>query len=104
MILLVFFLSLMILLFSVQRMIVDDTHKVLFCLHAKVGCSTWKTIIANNTSYYPFPADADMIGIHSNLPQYNVSFLHDNKFSAKDIYHRLHNYYKVMVVRHPYDR
>ena len=86
-----------------QRILVDDIHKVLLCLHAKVGCSTWKMIMANNTSFYPIPSNAK-IGIHAALLNYNISFLHDEKYSEEDIHYRLKHYFKAMIVRHPYDR
>ena len=31
----------------------DPENKVIVCMHAKAGCSTWKAILANNTGQKP---------------------------------------------------
>ena len=85
-------------------MIVDDVNKVMFCLHAKVGCSTWKWLLVNNTLPHGLTSKHKIRDIHTELWHYNLSRVGNKKYSDADIQYRLDNYYKVMVVRHPYDR
>ena len=82
-------------------MLVDDANKVMVCLHAKVGCTTWKTILANNTGDVHMNIE---LNIHPLLSKYSLYRLNDERYSDDDINYRLANYYKFMVVRHPYDR
>ena len=86
-----------------QALLVDDDNKILMCLHAKVGCSSWKWILVNNTA-----SDPDKIPwnreVHNLIWKYNISRVTDRKYSDDEIRYRLDNYYKVLVVRHPYDR
>ena len=90
--------------FFLQAMVVDDVNKVLICLHAKVGCSTWKWIMVNNTAKRPVKPTKDLGVIHSLMWNYDLSRINNKKYSDEDIKHKLENYYKIMVVRHPYDR
>ena len=83
-------------------LLVDDVHKVLMCLHDKVGSTTWRYILADNIK--PLTKDNWKPGIHRTLYKFNISRLNATKYSDADIRHRLDHYYKVMVVRHPYDR
>ena len=78
--------------------IVDDRHRVLYCFIPKVGCTSFKSMFVKN------------FGIETNRAWYNVKYLHSIgikqllKYSEKDISKRLQNYFKFMVVRHPFDR
>ena len=85
-----------------QGLYVDDTNKVLMCSHGKVGATTWKTILANNTVKNPI-MKAD-IKIHATLGRYGIKKLSSGRYSEQDINDRLENYFKFMVVRHPFDR
>ena len=90
----------------VQGLFVDDRHKVLICTHAKAGSTTWKTILATNViplsqGYLKYATGV----IQHSLHNFNIYKLNDrSKFSDDDIRLRLQTYYKVMIVRHPYDR
>ena len=71
----------------------------MFCIHAKVGTCTWKTILANNSAKAPIK--------QTPIRQFHyvdVKSLNSKKYSIDDIKYRLKHYYKVMVVRHPFDR
>ena len=81
---------------------VDDVHKVVMCIHEKVGSTTWRFILADNIK--PLDEDNWKPDIHLTLHKFNISRLDDMKYSDEDIRQRLDHYYKVMIVRHPYDR
>ena len=83
----------------------DDKHKVLMCVHAKAGSSSWKMIMANNTSKKPVnEAETGHIMIHNNMKRFGLHTLGHRSYSEEDIKMRLVKYYKFLVVRHPYDR
>ena len=46
-------------------MLVDDKHKLVVCVPPKSGCSTWKTILANNSAKGPLPHDFDIQSLHN---------------------------------------
>ena len=72
------------------------------CTHAKAGSTTWKIILANNTSDKIPNVDPETIMIHTDIKSYELKTL--TEFSIEGIKERLQNYYKFMVVRHPFDR
>jgi carbohydrate 4-sulfotransferase 8 len=80
-----------------------DKFRVIFCIHAKVGSSTWFNILANNSApeKYAHKGNSDL---HLVFRRYNITSLADNIYTREDILYRLKNYYKVMPVRHPFDR
>ena len=81
----------------VKHLVVDETNKVIACLHAKVASSTWKRILAYNSDpdLKKSSESKGLIGIHS---------LNHEAYTYKDIVHRLKTFFKFMVVRHPFDR
>ena len=70
-------------------------------MHAKAACSTWKTILANNTSKTPMRRDKGT-AIHNYVKRY-VKCADDGQ-NVTEIRHRLKTWYKFMIVRHPFDR
>ena len=78
--------------------LVDDRHQVLYCFMQKVGCTSFKSMLVKN------------FGIETIRPWYNVKYLHSIgikqllNYSDEDIAKRVQNYFKFMVVRHPFDR
>ena len=86
-----------------QNIFVDDRHKVLACFVAKVACSTWKYILINATGKVNNVPPAK-IPVHSR-PYMRTLWLHVlGDYTSDEIAFRLKNYYKFMVVRHPFDR
>ena len=80
----------------------DPVNQVIICMHAKAGCSTWKTILANNVG-------------NTTLSKYFIPYIHSEVFkrgmkcadegnNATEIRHRLRTWYKFAIVRHPFDR
>ena len=82
-----------------QRLLVDDVNKVLLCVDPKVGTTTWRTLLINNTLPQP---QQNIDAVYGDIAQHGLPYL--NTFSNEEILKRLDQYFKVMVVRHPYDR
>ena len=83
----------------------DDTHKLMVCVPPKAGCTTWKTILANNSAKGPLPNDYKAMSLHFNQElALNYGILKLGDLSVEKIRHILENYYKVLVVRHPLER
>ena len=84
-------------------MYVNDRFKYVVCLPLKAGCTTWKTILVNNTLEEPLPSSFDSEKLHINgLIPYKINRL--NSYSKKDQEKILESYFKFLVVRHPLDR
>lgn len=86
-----------------NNIFVDDKHKVMCCFVAKVACSTWKYIIINATGKVN-NIPRGRIGIHSRPYMRTVGLHVLDDFTPDEIEYRLRNYYKFMLVRHPFDR
>ena len=82
---------------------VDESHKVLGCLHSKVGSTTWAAILCNNSMENPLPKYTRFF--RQCMDKNRIYHLGDHKeYTKEDIVHRIKTYYKFMVVRHPLDR
>ena len=81
----------------------DPEHRIIVCMHAKAGCSTWKTIFANNTGPKPLDGDEDLEMIHALIRDRGMVCADDDA-DADKIRRRLKNGYKIAIVRHPFDR
>ena len=91
--------------FKHQYVFVNHKNKYIVCLPQKAGCTTWKIILANNSSPDPLPADFSGGQLHGvGLEKYGIYSL--NKYSQLQQQKILEDpqYYKFMVVRHPLDR
>ena len=81
-----------------DNIITDDIHQVLYCFIRKVGCTSFQAMMVKN------------VGIETNKTWYPESYMNKvglkqlSQYSRKDISVRLKNYFKFMVVRHPFDR
>ena len=87
-------------------MLVDEKHKVLACLHFKVGSSTWRLIFANNSAKVPIPSNK-LATIFKKLwffNDYDIHLLYESRYDAKAVRDIFKTYYKFMVVRHPLTR
>ena len=85
----------------------DPVNEVIVCMHAKAGCSTWKTILGNNTRSSPLPPDYGRRnhgqGIHNEVFRMGMKCA-DEGGNPQIIRQRLKNWYKFAIVRHPFDR
>ena len=85
---------------------VDEKHKIFACLPPKSGCTTWKTILANNSFDEPFQLK-DVMQIHilaitGQIP----GAVHFQQLSPekKDEVLNSKEYFRFMVARHPLER
>ena len=86
-----------------NNIFVDDKHGVMCCFVAKVACSTWKYIMINATGRVN-DVPRGRIAIHSRPYMRTVGLHVLSDYTPEEIEHRLKNYYKFMLVRHPFDR
>ena len=86
-------------------MFVDERHEMMLCVPPKSGCTTWKSILANNSANGPLPKNFNMRSLHFNntlRKKYGIKMLED--YSTVQIRFFLKNFYKFIVVRHPLER
>ncbi|KAK2150280.1 hypothetical protein LSH36_414g03007 [Paralvinella palmiformis] len=81
-------------------MIVDDRHKVIYCMIPKVACTTFQKLMARSLTNDTINLTRiHFVGFINSL---GMRFL--DKYSKKDRELRLQTYFKFTVVRHPFDR
>ena len=89
---------------------VDEKHKILACLPPKAGCTTWKAILANNSSENPLPAKFSqfrhVMGLHQPnvLHRFGVLNLATLNVSQQTEILQSDEYFKFMVTRNPFER
>lgn len=83
-----------------KSVLVDEKHRVLYCLVPKVGSTNWLRLLV--------ALDMEPVGNPSNLPTYNIHNMHNFKhlynykpFKREEL---LSNYTKLLFVRHPFER
>jgi len=81
-------------------MIVDDKHKLLYCMIPKVACTTFKMVIAKSLT----AGNVSEQKIHFSWYIHSLGLNYQYKYSKKEIELRLKTYFKFVVVRHPFDR
>lgn len=79
-----------------KHMIVDDTHRLIYCYVPKAACANWKRVMQVLSGRYKSVDD-----IHK-VDHTDFKFL--SGYSPEEIDYRLKNYFKFMFVRHPLDR
>ena len=82
------------------RLLVDDAHRVLYCVIPKVACSSFKTFIVNST----VNTSETRMNVHSKKFLNSVGLNYLSQLPLDEIHKRIANYHKVVVVRHPFDR
>lgn len=86
-----------------SNILVDDTHKLLYCVTPKVACTNWKRILlmlsgkVNVTDPNDLPASM----VHGEFSKYLRTL---STYSPEEIEHRVEKYYKFMFVRNPMER
>ena len=87
-----------------RHLFVDRKHKILACLPPKAGCTTWKTILANNSKINPLSSKYNMMALHNGLVSFGVLEL--STFDPAEIDAILNGteYTKFLITRHPFER
>lgn len=84
--------------------LVDDKNKVIYCYLFKVASSTFKTIISSAASRTPIEEITEKAPVNSPIFLHSHGVKYINEYSEEEISHRINNYFKFVVVRHPFDR
>ena len=85
---------------------VDEKHQIVTCIPPKAGCSTWKTILANNTFDTPLPKSFRTYSLHFGALQQRFhihNLLHYNA-SMRQHFLTSDKYFRFILVRHPLER
>ena len=85
---------------------VDEKHKIFACLPPKSGCTTWKTILANNSFSEPFQYK-NVMNIHSLAREGEIpGAVPFRRLSPakRDRILKSKEYFRFMVARHPFER
>ena len=91
-----------------SRLMVDDRHRVLYCVIPKAGCSSWKSTMAIQNSQNPnqtllnIQENVELVHTKDWMQQFGLYWLHTLPIS--DIRIKVKEYYKFMITRHPFDR
>ena len=82
-------------------LLTDDKHRVIYCVIPKAGCTSFKTMMANQTqSLRP----ETRLRVHSAKMLDSIGLHYLSAYPPEMIKHRLQTYTKVILVRHPFDR
>ncbi|XP_002737622.1 carbohydrate sulfotransferase 11-like [Saccoglossus kowalevskii] len=88
---------------TLDHLIVDDEHKLIYCFIPKVACTNWKKImlfLSPKNRNYSTPDDIEPETAHHD----NVMIRHLNSYSKTGIERRLKEYIKFIFVREPMER
>ena len=91
---------------ALRNIFVDEKHKILACIPPKSGCSTWKTILANNTFDDPLPEGFKTHSLHFGALQSKFHIYRLSEYNATLQEHMLKSdeYFRFMIARHPFER
>ena len=88
-----------------NNIFVDLQHKVLACIPPKSGCTTWKSILANNSENGPLPDAYNVMKLHfGKLKDFNIYSLARFNRTFQQQLLTSGEYYKFMIARHPFER
>ncbi|KAK2150281.1 hypothetical protein LSH36_414g03008 [Paralvinella palmiformis] len=87
-------------LLAASFLIADDRHRVIYCSIPKVGCSTFKLLMARSLN----GSGASVGAVHIRPLLASIGLYYLNTLSPDGIRQRLEGYFKFLVVRHPFDR
>ncbi len=82
-------------------LLTDDKHRVIYCVIPKAGCTSFKTMMANQTQRLRVETRLD---VNNDRMLDSIGLHYLSEYPPEMIKHRLQNYTKVMLVRHPFDR
>ena len=87
--------------FASQFVIVDDQHQMIYCSIPKVASTTFKKLIAQavigDGQRLPCP-------VHNDTCLESLGFRILGRMSSEEIHTKLSNYFKFLIVRHPFVR
>ncbi len=89
-------------MFQVADILVDDKHGVMYRGIWKAGSTTW--LAALTKAMGGDPKNKATVHSERNLKSLGVKRLNGDYYNPQEVRYRLENYFKFIVVRHPYDR
>lgn len=87
--------------FVLDRIFVNDKHKILFCQTPKVGNTQWKKVLIVLNGQFTSINKVPEYIVHNN-EQNGIPRL--SSFSNEEIQERLKSYFKFLIVRDPFER
>ncbi len=84
-----------------NNILVDDTHRLLYCIVPKIASTTLKDWFGRNSPLWNGKDRNDFWQVNV-LKQHGLKLLH--QIPVKERETRLAEFYKFLVVRHPFDR
>ncbi len=84
-----------------SKILVDDVHRLLYCAVPKIASSTLKDWFGRNSPLWDGKDRNDFWQVKV-LQQHGLKLLH--QYPVKERAIRLAEFYKFLVVRHPFDR
>ena len=89
----------------VKHHLVDDRHKFTLKAIPKTGCSSWKTILVENSvpRITKQPAKINPHAWNWITNSYDLKLLNEEQ-SRPILVNKLQNYFNMLTVRHPFDR
>ena len=90
---------------SANNFLVSEKYKTIACVNMKAASTTWKLVFMNNSFAKPLPANISFItylSTYHNFQERKKTRL--ELYSPSEIRHRLKHYYKIISVRHPFER
>ena len=88
-----------------DKILVDDQHKILYCSIPKVGCTNWKKVFVMMSGKYNVSRNITKpMNVHHERFMRNIGLQYLSDFTKDEIVHRIHSYYKFLFVRNPLER
>lgn len=91
---------------DMDHLIVDDQHKIIYCLVPKVASTNWKRVLlALNTDSKQGSNELNPLRFRGNESSVLNSFKTLNQYSdMEEVLFKINNYLKFVFVRHPFER
>ena len=90
---------------TMGNIFVDAKHHILACLPPKAGCTTWKTILANNSqSNVSLPQNIMRLHFDGRMNNYGIFGLDQFSERLQKYFLTSGSYLKFMIARHPFER
>ncbi|KAL0849548.1 hypothetical protein ABMA28_013814 [Loxostege sticticalis] len=84
-----------------EHILVDETHKLLYCYVPKVACTNWKRILMILTGKWN---DTDVLSIPAYLAHSPGMFRNLSSVPRPERDYMLDSYHKMIIVRNPFER
>ncbi|XP_028176311.1 carbohydrate sulfotransferase 11 [Ostrinia furnacalis] len=84
-----------------EHILVDETHKLLYCYVPKVACTNWKRILMILTGKWN---DTDVLNIPASLAHSPGMFRNLSSVPKPERDYMLDSYHKMIIVRNPFER